>query len=211
MPRSRKGKQEKVLKPRLHIFCEGAKTEPNYLNGYIERCFPGTTLTVVEKTDKTTPVQLVDEAIAAKGRRDVLDTDQFWAVYDRESVVKHSADLHNQARDKAKSNGINVALSNVCFEVWLLLHFQETVPAYACCDDLLHRSRLKKHIPGYDKGDKREFLPEEIDAARKNAVRLNKQTIAAADRSWNKEHQWNPYTDVYKLLDAMDKHQKKYG
>ena len=65
MPRNRQ-KQQRELKPRLHIFCEGEKTEPNYLNGYIERCFPGTKITVVEKTDKNTPVQLVDAAIALK-------------------------------------------------------------------------------------------------------------------------------------------------
>jgi hypothetical protein len=210
MPKKRK-RQQRDLKPRLHIFCEGEKTEPNYLNGYIERCFPGTRLTVVEKTDKNTPVQLVEEAVSAKRNRDSLGTDQFWVVYDRESVVKYSPELHDEAMDKASANGIKIAFSNVCFEVWILLHFQETVPAYDCCADLLHRSRLKKHIPGYDKGDKREFSEQEVSAARKNAKHLNKQTIAAADRSWNKEHQWNPYTDVYKLLDAMDKHQKKYG
>ena len=211
MPRPRSGKQKKVLKPRLHIFCEGAKTEPNYLNGYIELCFPGTKLTVVEKTDKTTPVQLVDEAIAAKSRRDGLDTDKFWVVYDRESVNKYPPALHDQARDKARSNGIKVALSNVCFEVWILLHFQGTVAIYDCYDDLLHQSRLKEYIPSYDKGVKWEFSKDEVAVARKNAARLNKQTIAGADRSWSKEHQWNPYTDVYKLLDAMDKHQKEYG
>ena len=27
------------VKPRLHIFCEGEKTEPNYIKGYIERKF----------------------------------------------------------------------------------------------------------------------------------------------------------------------------
>jgi len=30
MPKKRGG-QSRPLKPRLHIFCEGAKTEPNYL------------------------------------------------------------------------------------------------------------------------------------------------------------------------------------
>lgn len=207
MPRPRGG-QQRGLKPRLHIFCEGEKTEPNYLNGYIERCFPGTRLTVVEKTDKNTPVQLIDAAIAAKKRNP--DGDKFWVVYDRESTVKYSAELHDRARSKAESKGINIAFSNVCFEVWILLHFQQAAPP--ACDsyeDLRARSKLREYIPGYDKGDRREFSQEQVDAARKYAVRMNEQTVAAANREWNKEHQWNPYTDVYKLLDAMDEFEEK--
>lgn len=211
MPKPRKGKQQKVLKPRLHIFCEGTKTEPNYLNGYIERCFPGTVLTLVRRTKKNTPVELVKEAIAEKTHRDTPEEDQFWVVYDRESPNKYSPALHEEAFAKAKANGINIAFSNVCFEVWLLLHFQATVPACDSCDDLCKRSPLKKYIPNYDKGAKRNYTETEISNARKNAVKLNKQTIAGANASWTKPYQWNPYTDVYKLLNAMDKHQKEHG
>jgi hypothetical protein len=211
MPKSRKGKQQKVLKPRLHIFCEGARTEPNYLNGYIDRCFPGTKLTIVETTKKNTPVQLVDEAVKAKRHKDAPKEDQFWVVYDRESSIKYPDTLHEKAYAKAKANGIRVAFSNVCFEVWLLLHFQATVPTCDSCDDLCKRSSLKDHIPNYDKGEKRLYTADEVSNARKNAVKLNKQTIAGSDASWTKPYQWNPYTDVYKLLDAMDKHQKEHG
>jgi len=125
-------------------------------------------------------------------------------VCDRESVGKYSAELHDQARDKVKVNGVRIVFPNVCFEVWILLHFQKTVAAYDGCDDLLKKSPLKKHGKGYDKGEKLEFAEEEVSAARKNAENLNKQTIAAANSGWNKEHQWNPYADIYKLLDAID-------
>jgi hypothetical protein len=210
MPKKQK-RQQRDLKPRLHIFCEGEKTEPNYLNGYIDRYFPGTKLTRVHETKKNTPVQLVNEAIAEKTRRDIPEEDQFWVVYDRESPVKYSDAKHEEAYAKAKANGIKIAFSNVCFEVWLLLHFQATVPAFNTCDDLCKRSPLKKYIPNYDKGAKRNYTETEISNARKNAVKLNKQTIAGADASWTKPYQWNPYTDVYMLLNAMDAHQKEHG
>jgi len=54
------------LKPNLHIYCEGEKTEPNYIRSYIETRFPGTRLSPVRRTRKNTPVQLVEEAIKAK-------------------------------------------------------------------------------------------------------------------------------------------------
>ena len=211
MPKSRKGRQQKAFKPRLHIFCEGAKTEPNYLNGYIERCFPGTKLTIVEPTNKNTPVQLVEEAVKAKRYKETPKEDAFWVVFDRESAIKYPDALHAEAYAKAKANGIRIAFSNICFEVWLLLHFQATVSAYDSCDDLRKRSSLEKHIPNYDKGKRRRYTADEVSNARKNAVKLNEQTIAGADASWTKPYQWNPYTDVYELLDAMDKHQKEHG
>jgi len=210
MPKKRKS-QQRDLKLRLHIFCEGEKTEPNYLKGYIEFYFPGTTLILIHKTKKNTPVELVGEAVDEKNRKDIPEEDQFWVVYDRESSIKYPNAKHEEAYAKAKANGIKTAFSNVCFEVWLLLHFQATVPAFDSCDDLCKRSPLKKHIPNYDKGEKRNYTETEISNARKNAVKLNKQTIAGANSSWKKPYQWNPYTDVYKLLNAMDKHQKEHG
>ncbi|MFA6172631.1 MAG: RloB family protein [Kiritimatiellales bacterium] len=210
MPKKQK-RQQRDLKPRLHIFCEGEKTEPNYLNGYIERCFPGTKLTLVRATKKNTPIPLVEEAIAEKSRRDIPEEDQFWVVYDRESSINYPDALHAEARDKAKANGIKIAFSNVCFEVWLLLHFQETVPNCDSCADLCKRSLLKKHIPDYDKGVKRNYTAAEVSMARKNAVKLNKQTKAGADASWTKPYQWNPYTNVHELLDEMDAHEKRYS
>ena len=154
MPKKRKP-QQRELKPRLHIFCEGEETEPNYLNGYIERCFPGTTLTLVRRTEKNTPVQLVDVAIKEKSRNP--SDDQFWVVYDRESSIKYPDSLHDEARDKAGANGIGIAFSNVCFEVWLLLHFQETVEAdYAAA--LVRIEELMDATPGSPDEDELRLL-----------------------------------------------------
>jgi hypothetical protein len=201
MPKKRALKKCK-LKPNLHIFCEGEKTEPNYLRGYIDAMFPGTRLSPIRKTAKNTPVQLVEVAI--KAQDDNPPDDVFWVVYDRESVAKYPEKLHAEAYSKARKFGIQVALSNVCFEVWILLHFQKTVAAYDNYDDLRKHSKLCEHIRDYDKGAKTHFSEEEIDLARKNAEKMNANTISGANLEWTEPYQWNPYTDVYKLLDAID-------
>jgi hypothetical protein len=208
MPKPLKSKQ-KTLKPRLHIFCEGEKTEPNYLKGYIERMFPGTKLSPVRKTPKNTPVQLVEEAIEEKNKNP--SGDHFWVVYDREAKNKYSDSLHAEARTKAKKHGIKIAFSNVCFEIWVLLHFQTSAAVYTNYADLYRRSKLKTHMKNYDKGTKRLFSENEITYARENAKALNKKTIESADPRWKAPHQWNPYTDVYKLLDAIDQFGHKYA
>ena len=221
MPK-KKDRPYRDVKPVLHIYCEGEKTEPNYLNDYIAKYFPTNRLLKVvkiETTKKNTPKQLVDEAAAAKAaaKKNSLDDDVFWVVYDRESEQKYSDKLHAAAYDKAQKHAIYLAISNVCFEVWLLLHFHDTTAQFANFDDLKKNSTLrseckKRGLLDYDKADKTIFsilTEDEIKQARSRAKKINKHTEECADSSSTKPYQWNPYTDVYRLLDAIDEFAKK--
>lgn len=193
------------LRPVLHIFCEGRKTEPNYIEHYKDLfCLAKRASIVVEKTDKTTPVQLVEEAVQKKASPSVGKDDEFWVVYDRESPAKYDEKFHQEARDKAVAAGINIALSNVCFEVWLLMHFQPTCAACNTCEELVGRKDFKAHFPDYEKGAECTYTAEQIETARRNAEKMNVRTVNAADKSWVVPSMWNPYTDVHKLLAAID-------
>lgn len=204
---------KKYLKPVLHIYCEGEKTEPNYINGYLDKFFPtNRRLKVIrlESTKKNKPQELVDEAV--KSQKKLPDCDAFWVVYDRESVQSYSHDKHRKAFNKAKKYAISVALSNVCFEIWLLLHFQDTTAQYNCYDDLRSNSKLraefkKRGISDYDKGSKDVFTiftENEVRDARIRASRMNLQTSQSAPPLCSQAFELNPYTNVYELLDAID-------
>ena len=54
------------------------------------------------------------------------------------------------------------------------------------------------------KGSECQMSEADIITARKNAISLNKQTIDAANENWKEPSMWNPYTDMHKLLDAID-------
>ncbi|MBY7899945.1 RloB family protein [Vibrio fluvialis] len=218
MPRDRK-KKEKPVKPTLHIFCEGEKTEPYYLKSYIAEFHSSTrqlATILVEKTDKNTPVSLVKEAVAHKSSNG-LKIDEYWVVYDREAVTKYPDALHLEARQKADANGINIALSNVCFEHWLLLHLEDHRRGYSSCADLLKNSTFKSlldshcGIKDYDKG--LPFLFEKIKHGISDAVKradtICKNAEKAAEVGKEAPHYLNPYTDVHKLLDAMKEFEEK--
>lgn len=203
------------LPARMHIYCEGEKTEPNYIGKYIRANFAGDRrrdLIIVEPTRKNTPIQLVEEAIRHKRRGDCPPGDVFWVVYDREAVAKYDDELHLKAQKKAKEHGINVALSNVCFELWILLHFRSNSAAYASYLDLMSYSNLrsdlqKAGIQKYDKGVVNLFdlfTPEMIREARKRAKSMNAATLKSAPAGISQSHQLNPYTDMHLLLDAID-------
>jgi len=213
MPKKRK-KGNKKIKPILHIFCEGEKTEPNYINSYLQNVHPANRLLKVikvENTRKNTPVQLVEVASNLKKDKSTPNADVFWTVYDREAITKYPDSLHKEAQNKAKSNGINIALTNVCFEVWIILHFTDLTASYSSFTDLKKNSPLKAElqkigIDNYDKSEEQLFdlIANKISKARKRAVTMNQATLESSYTSENTPHLLNPYTQMHLLLDAID-------
>jgi hypothetical protein len=212
MPKKRK-KSEQIPLPTLRIYCEGEKTEPIYLNGYLRSLPSQTRKTVVsvEATKKNTPVQLVEVAIAAKASPKSLPEDEFWVVYDRESTSKYPETLHAKAMDKAVGNGINTALSNVCFEYWLLLHFVETSAPYSSFEDLRKNSPLNDEVKkrcgvDYEKSTRDLFskIQPDIVLARARGSKLNAAGVKSADLNKDRAYQVNPFVGMVLLLDAID-------
>jgi len=210
MPRARR-KKNPSLERRLRIFCEGEKTEPYYLKDYL-RNFKDNRKASVEimNCSKNTPVQLVEAAIKFKNSPRSIKGDVFWVVYDREAVAKYSRKLHLEAWKAAKQNGIKIALSNVCFEFWLLLHFVDSATPYSSCSDLLKNSVLSDRVEQacgqkYDKASAVLFeqIKGHISSARTRADGINKRGLAAAGNH-AMPFDINPYTEVHKLLDEID-------
>lgn len=209
MPKKRNSKR-KVL-PVFYVFCEGEKTEPHYLEHYVkEHCstcvrgrFKLKECWKIAKTNRTDPNSLVMLAVKQQANSPRGSGDRFWCVYDRESECGISSAVHYKALKLAEENGIQVAISNVCFEVWLLLHKQPTCAPYTSCEDLLKRSKLNEFFNGYKKGMGLSFTDEEICAARKAAACLG---IPGASESLSSKQivTTNPSTNVYGLLDAID-------
>ena len=212
MPKKRK-KATRPLKPVMHIFCEGEKTEPNYINGYIDSKHNGNRrlkIIRIEKTTKNTPIQLVEAALNQQKSRSTPDEDVFWVVYDRESKQKYADDLHQKAYDKAVKR-LNVALSNVCFEVWILLHFQDVTAPYSSYEDLYKNSQLCDHLKkiGLNKYEKNivslfSYLNDKVADAKSRADKMNVATLKSSGINNPKPYQVNPFTEMHKLLEAID-------
>ncbi|RTN95697.1 RloB family protein [Enterobacter sp. WCHEn090032] len=204
--------KSRKLERRLHIICEGAKTEPMYLQGYIDEfASEKARLISIPDVKYNTPIALVRAAIRLKESDATTDEDEIWVVYDREAVSKYPHTLHREAWELAHSQSINVVLSNICFELWLLQHFSFNSAPYSCFDDLKKNSSLKADllkigIKNYDKADKKLYgkIKKGIPNARARAKALNKQSFAAAPLNANKPFQLSCYTNVNELLDAID-------
>jgi hypothetical protein len=103
------------------VFCEGEASEPDYLNAL--KRLPGvrsnTSISVEIDPGQGVPLTLVKRAVERRGDDEV---DECWCVFDVEWPQHHpNLDL---AIRTAADHGIRLAISNPCFELWLILHFE---------------------------------------------------------------------------------------
>ena len=98
------------------------------------------------------------------------------------------------ARGQARDNGIKLAISNPCFELWLLLHFREQnahIERHAVAKLLRNYIRdYQKHVPF---GALRDGYSEAVQRARKLDTR-HIEIGAEGD---------NPSTNVYILTERI--------
>ena len=104
-----------------------------------------------------------------------------WLLFDRDilltqNIQKSTLELINNP-EKLKGQGINIADSMPCFEIWFLLHYCLPKQTYQNQDKLIEE--LCKHIPNYsknqewlDKNDIYAMLKEKVDTALENSETL---------------------------------------
>jgi hypothetical protein len=175
--------------------CEGKVTEPVYFNdvrrterGIIElEIVPGgVPKTVVEKA-----VEMKKESERkAKQRQDEnLRYDSVWCVFD---VDEHP--FVPEARQQAQANTIRLAVSNPCFELWFLLHFQDQT-AHIERSKVQHLCR--EHMPGYEKTPLCEVMRPHQAGAIGRATQLERWQESRGNAGGN------PSTGVHRLIQAI--------
>ncbi|MGH3680536.1 MAG: RloB family protein [Natronosporangium sp.] len=167
------------------IYCGGVRTEPDYFDGLRERFRRGS-VTIKIRQEGIAPVALV-RAAAGYRERSSSSFDDVWCVVD---VDRFDLDI---ALAEAYRRNVRLAVSNPCFELWLLLHHAD---CRAFCRDCAEvERRLRKHVPGYDKAqlDFGHFA-EGVGDAVKRARDLDRTGA---------EHRRNPSTSVWRLVERI--------
>lgn len=198
--RSRGGSRQSPQANRIQlmVFAEGKKTESIYLISW-NRLYREKAIVSIAAHEHTTPFELVQSA-ASQRRQDLREArrgrgaafHQYWCVFDVDDHPKIS-----EALDMASANSINVALSSPCLELWFLLHFDNQT-AY------LHRHEAQKRS--------REFLGCDkvltqtavgLLIAKYDIARSRAQTLAVKHTADGSSKPWNPYSEVWKLVDVI--------
>lgn len=157
----RRGRRPPFREPRLRLLvvCCGKRTEPDYfraLKGHLRN--PAVQVRLTAKV--CAPRDLVEYArkIAPAG---VDEFDEVWCVVDSDEFdIEPAAAL-------AKELDVQLAVSNPCFELWLLLHCQDCTAPLCNAKGVLRQ--LTRRVPGYQKNGLRfaDFEPGIMDAVRR--------------------------------------------
>lgn len=180
---------------RFLLYCEGDVTEPKYFND-LRRHFRNPLIEIeIGEGKRNDPKGLVELAKkrreearrnARRQRDDSLLYDEVWCIFD----VDEHANLTN-AIQQARAISISLAVSNPCFELWILLHFKEQ---WAPITGEKSLSAVRRHLKDYEKHVDFEKLKGKGEVAMARAKQME-----ARARANNKEFS-NPTTGVWHLV-----------
>lgn len=193
---------------RILIVSEGSKTEPLYFTE-IRASFRLHTANVEVRHCElgTAPIQVVEYAkeLFENGDRhkhiEPRAFERVYALFDRDdhtsyfNALQRAEMLDGKLRNDSKRAVKFKAVASVpCFELWLLLHYED-IQAPLHRDEVLHR--LKRHISGYEKGAGGTYAItcDHKEVAIQRAERLASRFSAYTDPE--------PYTAVAELVEFL--------
>ena len=185
------------------IVCEGKETEPNYFKEICQHHrLSSANVKVVPSEYGTQPQKVVNYAYDSCMKNNKWE--KVFCVFDRddhpnfsnaiESAMSKNRKLENDQGEKIEFYAIP---SDPCFELWLLLHFEEFT-AEISRSDLLKRLK-KEHLPEYEKSGGGLFAETEdrLETAYTNASRISQNR--------NGSQVQNPFTAVDEVVKALMK------
>jgi hypothetical protein len=189
--------RSRVVRRELLVFTEGEKTEEGYLIHWWRAHRDQVTVTI--DAFHGGPLPLVDRAAAAKRaeadeerRGRGRSHDEVWCVFDRDEHPNIP-----QALEKARANGISVALSNPCIELWFLLHFEDQT-GHLERDEAQIRS---KTLLGCEKTVTSTAL-RELEA-RYGEARARARKLDKKHRGDGSPRHSNPSSNLWELIDRI--------
>ncbi|WP_154721630.1 RloB family protein [Ciceribacter sp. T2.26MG-112.2] len=187
--------ENRTPKQKIVIYSEGEKTERDYFDA-MRRSFQSVLVDIEIIGGAGVPLTIAKAATlkAQSVRRrnrgqSYASRDEFWAVFDRDEHPNVQ-----EAIDRCHQADVGVAFSDPCFELWLILHFQDY-------DRPDHRHDVQRYL---------ERLCGDYDHARRKTTNCEKLMALVVQAETRAERQLarrkeegdppaSPYTTVYEL------------
>lgn len=198
MQKSR-GKRLRKRKKIIFIGAEGKnKTETKYFNSFNR--LQDTYIVKFARNNRTDPKGMVTSIHKEASTEGITgrNGDEVYVLLDADSE-QYKKEQIKEAISIGKNKNVNVIISNPCFELWLLLHFEYTTKYFSSNRELI--KELKRYIKNYEKNlDVFTMLEDKQMDALKNAKKLH--SVHAETRKQLRYVQ-NPETDIDILVDKL--------
>lgn len=166
---------ERPYKRMFVLSVEGRKTEHQYFTIF-KKFNKAVRIFCLKKKDRSSPGAVLKEMKKHLKENSLSKEDEAWIIVDtdnwRPEQLKELFDWSKQ------SHKYGLAVSNPCFEYWLLLHFEDGKRINGIAN---LRNRLNKHIHCYDKDIRENDFPSDRML---EAINRAKQQDVPACKDW---------------------------
>lgn len=184
------------------VFCEGKRTEPDYLKALKQepavRDVASVDIRIDIDASGVVPLTLVNAAAEAQasapGQQGEID--EVWCLFDVEAPRNHPN--LDEAVAKAEESDVHLAVSNPCFELWLALHFADRTAWL----DTAEAGRLRRgHDGSAGKGlDGAPYMPRRAEAAQRARALASRH-----ERDGTRFPNDNPSSGMFRFLAAVER------
>lgn len=215
LPKGRPGKR-RARRKRMLIECNGELTETGYFRHLLGQLGISSSLVVVDNGESgKDPVTLVSGAAKRaeldrqEARRENYDPYAYvWAVTDSDYFENLA-----QAQKEARSKDVQLAITNPCFEVWLIDHVKECPDSCsdteACKRAAIQMDLVVSPDPKRESADKKKLvnygkIEDLLDSAMSNAAAHNTDRKRRI-RTSNPENKrgYAVWTDIPAIIDQL--------
>ena len=181
----------------IRVLTEGAVTEPGYLvqwarrNRRIHIDFADSGMVPLSLVQRARDFQQANRR-SRRGSRGI-DFDEIWCIFD---VDQHPNVA--QAINEAQQSGICVAVSNPCFELWLILHYEDQTAN-------IDRRDAQRRARDLGAVDAKRLEPSNIETLLSGyeAARLRAQQLRERHLANGLDPTENPSSTVWELVDRF--------
>lgn len=179
----------------IRVLAEGKVTETNYIDVLKQKYRGSIEIEVMKGDAGSSPKILVSLARNYRKRQDKNNPefDEIWCIFDVDQHPNLESAIH-----EARDSNINIAISNPCFELWLVLHCQDQTSHINRRDIQKMAKRLGilkgKHLSE----DGANIVRENYEEAKSRAQRLEKRHIGDNSEPWA-----NPSSQMWKFVDRL--------
>lgn len=194
MPGSRRSRSVAIRSPLpvVVVVCDDSKTSPAYFSE-VKRVVRKYVHLDIVPACKDTMDRAIQKRKELKSDGGETEGDAVWILIDCERD-EASAQLK---KSRGQREGIRVALSKPCFELWTLLHLKDIGQAFNHCDHVI--DMLK---PAWKAKFREEFPQKKANADYSKIIPMRGHAIIAAKRHCDADDP--SWTEVHELVAAID-------
>jgi RloB-like protein len=190
--------------PRILIVCEDSKSSAYYFEDMAkERGLKA--VDVRGKECGSAPISVVTYALQVYAAETDSDTyDGVYCVFDRDQHGSFDLAIRRISESQNSGKPFFAITSIPCFEIWLLLHFQDAAKPFtpaanrSACDQVVSELRKKVPLRDYKKG--RVGICALLSNSQMREAILRAKRIAEDNKKTGSD---NPSTNVYELVEYL--------